>query len=187
MALKINKDKVSNKAWGDVDKSKIWKRLKEALQNDEEGAKQAVREMYAVVKAEINEDLTQADCWGPHHEIIGDELVLNKNGVIAAVQALAGARAEPNLSDEEWEEARKHLARHYKELGLELPPVLGGEMFITAEVKGEMSVEDIPVAPWANLDELKRDDPTPLEVVVAIPAGKSKRGWKYTEKFVACL
>ncbi len=182
MALKINRDKVSNKAWGEVDKSKIWGRLKEALQSGEEGAKQAVKEMYAVVKAEINKDLAQADCWGPHHEIIGDELVLNKNGVIAAVQALAGARAEPNLSDAQWEEARKHLARHYRELELELPPVLGGEMFISAEIKGEMLVEDIPVAPWVNLEELKRDDPNPLEVVVAVPAGKNKRGWRYTEK-----
>ena len=77
MALKIAsaKNRVSEKAWGDVDKSAIWRRLKEALQNDEAGAKEAVREMYAVVKAAVNADLTQADCWGPHHEIIDDRLV----------------------------------------------------------------------------------------------------------------
>jgi len=182
VALKINKSDVSNRSWGDVDKSKIWARLKEALQNDEAGAKAAVKEMYAVVKAEINEDLTQADCWGPHHEIRGDEIVLNRNGVIAAVQALSGARAEPDLSDAQFEEARRHLLRHYKELDLEPPEVLTGEMYIDAEIVGEMSVEDIPVASWVKLDELKKDDPNPLEVVVAIPAGVSKRGYRYTEK-----
>lgn len=182
MALKINKSDVSNRSWGDVDKSKIWARLKEALQNNEAGAKAAVKEMYAVVKAEINKDLTQADCWGPHHEIKGDEIVLNRNGVIAAVQALSGARAEPNLSDAQFEEARRHLLRHYKELELEPPEVLTGEMFLDAEIVGEMSVEDIPVASWVKLDELKKDDPNPLEVVVAIPAGVSKRGYRYTEK-----
>lgn len=180
--MKINKSRVSTKSWGDVDKTKIWRRLKEGLQNKEEGIKEAIKEMYAVVKAEINEDLIQADCWGPHHEIINDEIVLNRNGVIAAAQALAGARAEPNLTDEQWESARRHIARHYRELEMELPEVLGGEMFITAEIKGEISVDDIPVASWVNIEELKKDDPNPLEVVVAVPAGKSKRGWKYTEK-----
>lgn len=180
--MKINKTRVSNRPWGEVDKSKIWYRLKEGLKNKEDGIKEAIHEMYAVVKAEINENLTLADCWAPHHEIIGDEVVMNRNGVIAAVQALAGARAEPNLTDEQWEEARRHLARHYKELEMELPDVLGGEMFITAEVKGEMSVDDVPVASWVNLEELKKDDPEPLEVVVAVPASKNKRGWKYSEQ-----
>ena len=182
MALKINKSDVSNRSWGDVDKSKIWARLKEALQNNEAGAKAAVKEVYAVVKAEINKDLTQADRWGPHHEIKGDEIILNKNGVIAAVQALSGARAEPNLNDAQFEEARKHLLRHYRELEIEPPEVLTGEMYIDAEIVGEMSVEDIPVATWVKLEELKKDDPNPLEVVVAIPAGVSKRGYRYTEK-----
>jgi len=182
VALKINKSDVSNRSWGDVDKSKIWARLKEALQNNEAGAKAAVKEVYAVVKAEINKDLTQADRWGPHHEIKGDEIILNKNGVIAAVQALSGARAEPNLNDAQFEEARKHLLRHYRELEIEPPEVLTGEMYIDAEIVGEMSVEDIPVATWVKLEELKKDDPNPLEVVVAIPAGVSKRGYRYTEK-----
>ena len=62
------------------------------------------------------------------------------------------------------------------------PEVLTGEMYIDAEIVGEMSVEDIPVATWVKLEELKKDDPNPLEVVVAIPAGVSKRGYRYTEK-----
>lgn len=60
---------------------------------------------------------------------------------------------------------------------------MGKSKFIalTARLSGEMSVEDIPVAGWANTDELKKGDDDPLEVVMAVPAGKSTRGWNYTE------
>lgn len=50
---------------------------------------------------------------------------------------------------------------------------------IQAIISGEMKVEDVPLAPWANLEALKADDPEPMEVVVEIPAGYSKRGWYY--------
>lgn len=188
MAIRITRGKVSDKAWGDVDKSAIWQRLKQALQNGEAGAAEAVREIYAVVKAEINADLTQADCWGPHHEIDGDAIVLNRNGLIAAAQALAGARAEPNLTPEQRRTAARHLLRHYREIKLEPPASLleaagqspGGEMIrLAAAVTGEIRVEDVPVAPWADLSALKAGDDDPLEVVVEVPAGKSKRGWNY--------
>lgn len=51
---------------------------------------------------------------------------------------------------------------------------------IQAIISGEMKVEDVPLASWANLEALKAGDPEPMEVVVEIPAGKSKRGWYYT-------
>ena len=51
---------------------------------------------------------------------------------------------------------------------------------LVAKVTGEMSVDDVPVASWANLDALKGDDPDPYQVVMAVPAGKSTRGWNYT-------
>lgn len=59
---------------------------------------------------------------------------------------------------------------------------MGKSKFIalTARISGEMSVEDIPVAGWANTDALKKGDDDPLEVVMAVPAGKSTRGWNYT-------
>jgi len=192
MALKIAsvKNRVSEKAWGDVDKSAIWRRLKEALQNDEAGAKEAVREMYAVVKAAVNADLTQADCWGPHHEIIDDTLVLNRNGLFAAAQALVGARAEPDLTPEQKRSAARHILRHYRELGLEAPESirslagersLEGEMIrLEAAVAGEMSVEEVPASAAIDVQALKEGDSEPLEVVVEIPAGRSKRGWLYT-------
>jgi len=40
-------------------------------------------------------------------------------------------------------------------------------------------VEDVPLASWADLEALKAGDPEPMEIVVEIPAGKSKRGWNY--------
>jgi len=191
MALKIARGEVSNRAWGDVDKSAIWQRLKQALQDGESGAAAAVREVYAVVKAEINADLTQADCWGPHHEVRQDgTVVLNRNGLIAAAQALAGARAEPDLTPEQRRQAARHLLRHYRELELEPPESLleaagqaTGEMDrVAATVTGEMQPQDIPVGSWVDLGALKAGDPDPLEVVVRIPEGRSKRGWYYTRR-----
>lgn len=61
-----------------------------------------------------------------------------------------------------------------------VPESLSGEMIaVQAMVSGEMKVKDIPLASWANLEALKAGDPEPMEVVVEIPAGKSKRGWDY--------
>ncbi len=45
---------------------------------------------------------------------------------------------------------------------------------------GEMRLDDIPTAPGVDVNELKKGDDDPLEVVVEIPASKSKRGWNYT-------
>ena len=53
-----------------------------------------------------------------------------------------------------------------------------------AGVSGEMSVEDIPVSDAVDLDALKDGDDDPLEVVVEVPVGKSKRGWNYTEQAI---
>src|SRR5690606_8543454 len=67
-------------------------------------------------------------------------------------------------------------------------PIICGEMSqpqkkifqLFGNLAGEMRVEDIPTAPSVNIDELKKGDPDPLEVVVEIPASRSKRGWNYT-------
>lgn len=59
---------------------------------------------------------------------------------------------------------------------------MGKKRFIalSAKISGEMKVEDIPTASWANVDELKKGDDDPLEVVMSVPSGKSTRGWNYT-------
>lgn len=174
-------DTVSTAEWESVDKSRIWRLLKQGIEEGAEGIAAAVREVYAVVKAPVNEDLAQADCWGPHHEIRDDgRIVLNRAGLIAAAAALAGARSEPDLTPLQREQARQHLLKHYEELELEPPESLSGEMVrVTATVCGEMSVSEIPVSPAVDMEALKEGDEDPLEVVVEIPAGRSKRGWDY--------
>ncbi len=177
-------DTVSIADWGSVDKSHIWGLLKQGIEEGVEGIVAAVREVYAVVKAPVNENLAQDDCWGPHHEIRDDgRIVLNRAGLIAAAASLAGARSEPNLTPQQKRLAARHLLRHYRELELEPPESLAefvGEMAsVQAVVSGEMKVEDVPLAPWVDLQALKTGDPEPMEIVVEIPAGKSKRGWNY--------
>ena len=93
---------VSNEDWSSVDKSRIWRMLKQGLEEGAEGVASAIREVYAVVKADINKGMTLEDCWGPHHEIRDDGLiVLNRAGLIAAAAALAGARSESNLTPQQ--------------------------------------------------------------------------------------
>ncbi|AEE95774.1 hypothetical protein [Mahella australiensis] len=175
-------ESVSNTAWSNVDKGQIWRILKQGIADKAAGVAEAVREVYAVVKASVDDNLTEADCWGPHHEVREDgTVVLNRAGLIAAVAALSGARSEPNLTPQQAAEARQHLLRHYKELEMPIPATLvSGEIGqVQATISGEISINDVPLASWANLDTLKAGDQDPLEVVVEIPAGKSKRGWNY--------
>jgi len=44
-----------------------------------------------------------------------------------------------------------------------------------AGISGEMEIGDIPAAPGVDVDLLKQGDTDPLEVVVEVPVGKSKR------------
>lgn len=50
---------------------------------------------------------------------------------------------------------------------------------LAATVSGEMKVDDVPLAPGVDLAAIKAGDDDPLEVVVEVPAGRSKRGWNY--------
>lgn len=76
-------------------------------------------------------------------------------------------------------------------------PLKGGEMMWTDEAIGEMSIAtgetaslgariagemlpgDIPLNSGIDLAALKSGDADSMEVVVEVPAGKSKRGWNY--------
>lgn len=174
----------SGKAWGDVDKSSLWARVKRGLQEGADGIADAIREVYAVLKNPVSPDLTESDCWGPHHEITeGGDVRLNRGGLVAAVAALSGARSEPDLSPDEKAKARAHLLKHYRELEMPIPASLGGEGEFTrlgALVSSEIAVESVPLGVGINVVALKDGDPDPMEVVVEIPSGKSKLGWNYT-------
>jgi hypothetical protein len=56
----------------------------------------------------------------------------------------------------------------------------GKPAIVMAHIVSEMEPSSIPANPLVNLEALKSGDDDPLEVVVEIPAGKSKRGWNYT-------
>lgn len=177
-------DTVSTSDWGSVDKTRIRNMLVQGLEEDAEGIREAIREVYAIIRGTNLEDAPSQNWVMPHHEIRDDgRIVLNRAGLIAAAAALAGARAEPNLTPQQKRQGARHLLRHYRELEMEPPESLKeavGEIYaVQAVVSGEMRVEDVPLAPWANLEALKAGDPEPMEVVVEIPAGKSKRGWNY--------
>ena len=59
----------------------------------------------------------------------------------------------------------------------------GGEAApIAGYVCGEMAVSEIPLNPNIDVAVLKAGDPEPLETVVAVPATKSRRGWRYTSE-----
>lgn len=57
-----------------------------------------------------------------------------------------------------------------------------GEMDSVSAVISQIKPGDIPLAQGVDLDSMKSMDSDPLEVVVEIPATKSKRGWNYTTK-----
>jgi len=104
--IKIS-DKISEKPWSDVDKTVLANKLKEI------GDKKAIDEAYLYVGD--YEKITTWCC--PHHELSGNELILNKNGVIAAYQALKGAHGnKPNIPDEAYNKALEHIKKHYLEL-----------------------------------------------------------------------
>ncbi len=182
---------VSGREWGGIDKKELFTRLKEGLDEGVGGATEAIQEVYAVVKASIDAELTQADCLAPHHEVsTTGRVVLNRAGLAAATATLADARSKPDLTDSQKEAARQHLLRHYEELEQDPPESLTepegemgkaqGEMIsIAGYICGEMVVQDVPVNSSIDITTLKAGDPEPLETVIAVPATKSKRGWNY--------
>ncbi len=177
-------DTVSTADWGSVDKARIRNMLVKGLEEKAEGVREAIREVYAVIRGGNLEETPSQNWVMPHHEIRDDgRIVLSRAGLIAAAAALAGARSELDLTPQQKRQAARHLLKHYRELELEPPESLKeavGEVYaVQAVISGEMSVNDVPLASWADLQALKTGDTEPLEVVVEIPAGKSKRGWNY--------
>ena len=120
----------SETVWGEIDKTALAEAVKEHYAAGE-FSRADVEEIYAYAPdAAFSEDaagereLLTSKLGGPHHEVDGDEIVLNKSGVIALAEALSGARGGVDW-DEEWvAQAKEHVARHYDELDMELPGAL---------------------------------------------------------------
>lgn len=58
---------------------------------------------------------------------------------------------------------------------------------VVAKIVGEIKPEDIPTAPGVELDILKAGDEDPVEVVVEVPTGRSKRGWNYKPESIQAI
>lgn len=188
MAITINNKNVPGTAWGDIDKDDLRNRLQAALAEGVAGAVDAIRECYAAIRGETLEDAPSENWLLPHHNLNRNNvLVLVRSGMIAAAAALAGARADPNLTAEQKRQAARHLLRHYRQEEVNLQPpqslldlAAEGEMsHIVGRIAGEMRPTDIPLAPGVSILALKAGDPDPMEVVVEIPSGTNVRGWIY--------
>lgn len=69
---------------------------------------------------------------------------------------------------------------HIKEPVGEMADIITGEMDLINATVSTVKPSDITLAKGVDLDTMKAMDKDPLEVVVEIPATKSKRGWNYT-------
>ncbi len=102
----IKNSVISEKPWSEVDKIALGQKLAEM------GKESYIKECYLVIG-----DIEKRSTWKfPHHELDGNDLVVNKNGVVAAYQALRGARQNPNISPTDKKAAAKHLLKHYREM-----------------------------------------------------------------------
>lgn len=184
MKFRIDGKEIDTRPWGSVDKEALWQTLSTALAGQAEGVAEAVKEVYAALSGDVGPSLAAAARHLPHHSITPEGAVqLNREGLGAAATALAGSRADFKAPEDVQQRAARHLLGHYRELKLPPPAELltvAGEMVrLTATTVGEMDVSQIPLSQSVNLQALKAGDTEPLEVVVSVPVGKSRRGWNY--------
>jgi hypothetical protein len=64
----------------------------------------------------------------------------------------------------------------------EMSDIISGEIDSVNAILSSIKASDIPLASGVDIETLKAADTDPLEIVVEIPATKSKRGWNYTTK-----
>lgn len=122
----ISSDKeVDDTPWGEVNKIEIKNKLKDnldAAKSDDEktGAKAAIDEMFGLVTSYDK----MGDWKFPHHVIVGEDVILNVNGLKTAALFLLRPNTSKNLSSSEKTAIAKHLTRHYDELKLDKPEKL---------------------------------------------------------------
>jgi HK97 family phage prohead protease len=100
-----NKD-ISSRRWNDIDKAF----LLDSVNNL--GIPEAIKEAYLIVG-----DVEKQTSWKfPHHEVKGNTLLLNKEGLLSALSALKSAKDVEKFSVEEKLDALKHLEKHFNDL-----------------------------------------------------------------------
>jgi len=111
MAITIENKTISDRSWGDVDKAALARRLAE------DGEAGAIREAFAYVPNLEN----RSEWGGPHHELKGDTLVVNRAGCHALMAALMGARGGVKWPRSARVAALAHVRRHYGAMDEEPP------------------------------------------------------------------
>jgi hypothetical protein len=129
-------------SWGSVDKSKLRDELVNAS-----NASELVKEAYLIVD-EGWEDHPSEALHYPHHVVKDGKLVVHKQGVIAAYARLM--QNDPNN-----EKAKRHIEKHYKELGLDMDnfSLNTSEFALTSEqledeLKRILTVQEIVEDEW---------------------------------------
>jgi len=59
--------------------------------------------------------------------------------------------------------------------------------YLQAGISGKIKPEDIPPAQGVDMAILKAGDEDPMEVVVEVPAGRSRRGWNYKPSAIQAI
>ena len=106
VAKAIKNNVISTTQWSSVDKTQLSTKLMEL------GNHSYIDEAYLVVRSYDK----KGDWKFPHHELRGNDLVVNRGGVVSAYAALKGARNEPNITPQEKLKAARHLLKHYREM-----------------------------------------------------------------------
>lgn len=121
MAIKIERKKVSKNAWSDVDEGALGKRLAEGYAKDEVTAAQ-IHEVYAFVPDDAftidaaGKTFAHAKAWGPHFELVGETLALNRDAVRQVASELSGTESVAPFTAHALAEAKSHLRRHLRQL-----------------------------------------------------------------------
>lgn len=110
-------DEVDETAQSEINKIELKNILENGINNNIEGAKEAIEETFALIKS-IDK---KTDWQQPHHIIKNNNIILNTNGLTTAALFLLKPAATKNISPDDKTIIAKHLLKHYNELKLEAP------------------------------------------------------------------
>lgn len=156
MVITASTDEVDETPWVDINKIEMKNALETALTDEVEGVKEAIDEVYALVRSYEK----KSDWQQPHHIVKDNNVVLNTNGLKTAALFLLKPASSKNLTPEDRSKVAKHLLKHYQEIDMAAPAKLsnmseGKESTIMINIKedemkefGQMfdvDVEDVAV------------------------------------------
>lgn len=124
--MKINRNTISDTAWGDVSKSTLGKALAKAYASGDV-TKAQIRFVYlyapddCFTEGDDGKAFAYSNAKLPICEIMDGEIVINRGGVQAAAGALAGARNAPDIPAAEMTAAKRRLRGLYRKMKETIP------------------------------------------------------------------